>query len=72
MLLRACGKEVAFDVVLVFSCGIHQASWSAGLFLDRLSCLSFRGLYTPVPIFRIVGIHCTHDPILLHNPDLAT
>ena len=23
---------VAFDVVLVFICGIHQVSWSAGLF----------------------------------------
>ena len=51
MLLRSCGKEVAFDVVLVFSCGIHQASRSTGVFLDRLSCLSFLGLYTPVPIF---------------------
>ena len=37
MLLRSCGKEVAFDVVLVFSCGIHQASRSTGVFLDRLS-----------------------------------
>ena len=51
MLLRSCGKEVAFDVVLVFSCGIHQASKSTGVFLDLLSCLSFLGLYTPVPIF---------------------
>ena len=43
---------VAFDVVLVFTCGIHQVSWSAGLFSDQLSFLSFLTLCIRVPTFE--------------------